>query len=216
MNNAKEKLFYKVIKTLRKFFSIKKKMNSNYIYSDFTIISSNCIGGIVYHNLRKKFLSPTINLYVETPDFIKFCNNLSDYMSYELIEVKNEKYPMGSLNDIKIHFVHYSSFAEAKECWDRRKQRINYNNIFVILSDRDKFSPDLLKDIEKIPYNKVLYSHVDYKNDFTIFVKRDRKFSSVRTLTDVINLKGDRVFDYYFDIYKWLTGAFSVEECKLK
>ena len=31
---------------------------------DFSIICSNCIGGIIYNRLGQKFLSPTINLWM--------------------------------------------------------------------------------------------------------------------------------------------------------
>ena len=42
------------------------------INTNFTIISQNCIGSIMYHDLGQKFLSPTINMLFEPSDFVKF------------------------------------------------------------------------------------------------------------------------------------------------
>ena len=42
--------------------------------SEFTIISSNCIGGVIYSDLHRKFLSPTINLFFSAKDFLNGIN----------------------------------------------------------------------------------------------------------------------------------------------
>lgn len=54
---------------LRHFKDIKDRRRlSN---KNFTILSTNCIGGVMYHNLNLKFLSPTINLWISPHDYIK-------------------------------------------------------------------------------------------------------------------------------------------------
>lgn len=215
MENAKNSLGYKVVNKLRNLIATKKRKVEieEELANDFSIISCNCIGGMIYHDLKMKFLSPTINLFIDTPDFIKMCLNLKDYMEKELVDANNKDYPIGILGDIKIHFLHYKSFEEAKESWDKRKERINYEKIFVIISDRDNFSENLLDSIDKIPYKKVLYSHKKIEKDYVVYVKKDKKFNTVRTLTDFINFKGIRKYEYYFDIYKWLSGKYTVKEC---
>ena len=40
------------------------------IFKTFTLISSNCNGGIIYHDFKKQFLSPTINLYFEDNELL--------------------------------------------------------------------------------------------------------------------------------------------------
>lgn len=215
MENAKNSLCYKVVNKLRNLIATKKRkvVIEEELANDFSIISCNCIGGMVYHDLKMKFLSPTINLYIDTPDFIKMCLNLKDYMEKDLLDANNKDYPIGILGDIKIHFLHYKSFKEAKESWDKRKERINYKKIFVIISDRDNFSENLLDSTDKIPYKKVLYSHKKFEKDYVVYVEKDKKFNTVRTLTDFINFKGIRKYEYYFDIYKWLSGKYTVKEC---
>lgn len=103
-----------------------------------TIISSNCVGGIMYHWLGLKFNSPFINLYFSNDDFIKLLENWDDFMSTEIVEDKksDKKYPVGvGYSDIHIHFMHYKSFEEAIEKWNIRKERIDMDNAVIMLSN---------------------------------------------------------------------------------
>lgn len=49
-----------------------------------------------------KFLTPTVNLFFTTSDFIKFVNDLDYYLSFTPVVEMGEKYPIGTLDDIKI------------------------------------------------------------------------------------------------------------------
>ena len=83
-----------------------KNHYDSYSGTNISIISCNCIGGLIYHDLKEKFRSPTVNLYIESPDFIKFCSNLEHYLSIDKMYFKNNtSYPIGILDDIKIHFL---------------------------------------------------------------------------------------------------------------
>lgn len=70
--------------------------------SDFTIISSNCVGGVIYHDLGLQFKSPTINLWFKPKDYLKFLSDLDKYLEMELSEEtdKDVDYPVGLLGDI--------------------------------------------------------------------------------------------------------------------
>lgn len=50
---------------------------------EISIISTNCIGGVLSHDLGLQFKSPTVNLFFRAEDFIKFCENLEYYMSID-------------------------------------------------------------------------------------------------------------------------------------
>lgn len=224
MENAKITLSYKIIKRIRSFFGkrLRKFRPTDRPKDDFTIISCNCIGGLVYHDLGYQFRSPTINLFIPMPDFIYFCLDLENYLSKELVELKNDEsdnknYPVGLLGgDIRIHFMHYVSFQEAYDSWNRRKSRVFFDRIFVIASDRDGFDESMLKDFSKIPYNKVLFTHKNIEEEYCVQIKKDKKLSTVRVLTDYINIFGVRRYEYYFDLPKWLTGSYTVKECTLR
>ena len=51
---------------------------------DVTLITNNCIGGIIYHDMHLQFLSPTINLYFDNEEFIRFSTHLEYYLSLSL------------------------------------------------------------------------------------------------------------------------------------
>lgn len=57
-----------------------------------------------YHDYGRQFLSPTINLYIDSPDFVRFVANLQGYLSLELEEGPRADCPIGMLGDGKIHF----------------------------------------------------------------------------------------------------------------
>lgn len=124
--------------------------------NDVSIISQNCIGGVFYHDLGMQFLSPTINLFIKEPDFVRFALNLQHYMDCELEMHWEEEYPVGNLDDIEIHFKHYKTCKEAKEQWNRRKQRINWNKIIILSTDRDGFDDVMFQQWKHIPFPKVL------------------------------------------------------------
>lgn len=126
--------------------------------SNVTIISQNCVGGVIYHDLGMQFLSPTINLFFKEPDFVRFVLNLEHYMACELEMRWEEEYPVGRLEDIEIHFMHYETCREAKEKWECRKQRINWDSILVVATDRNGFDSAVFEAWKRIPYTKVLFT----------------------------------------------------------
>lgn len=70
-------------------------------------------------------------------------------------------YPVGILGDgrkkITLYFQHYQTFKQAKEKWNDRKKRVNFSNLFVIMTDRDGTDENILKQFDQLPFkNKVI------------------------------------------------------------
>lgn len=126
-----------------------------------TIIANNCTAGVIYHDLGLKFNSPTVNLYFKAEDFLKFAENLEYYLSLEVKETESDlPYPVGMLGDVKIYFMHYKSFEEAKAKWEERAKRVDYDNIYIIMSEKECFAPQHAMRFENLNYkNKVLLTH---------------------------------------------------------
>ena len=57
-----------------------------------------------------------------------------------------------------LDFMHYETCKEARDCWERRKKRINFNKILVLATDRDGFDGKAYEQWKKIPYPKVLFT----------------------------------------------------------
>lgn len=204
-----------VKKTLHTFFwkKFRKKINDENIKrlknENPTIISSNCNGAIILHDLGLRFNTPTVNLFMYPNDFLKFVSDLPKYTDAHntLEEVKSfndEVYPIGKLKDIEIHFMHYKTFEEAKEKWFERCKRIDFNNIFIMMTDRDGCTYENLLDFDKLPYNKVLFTNKNYPEiNSTFYIKGFEDEQNVGIITESSSILGTRHIDQ-FDYVKFL------------
>lgn len=139
---------------------------------DFTIISQNCIGGVIYSELNMPFLSPTINLYIEGENFIKLVENLEYYMSIEATPLTDNytdpidhsiHYPKIKIDDIEVCCLHYHNCREAIEAWERRKKRINYNKIYVIGNSWNLHeNSELVQRLSRNKYKTVIFTYNNY------------------------------------------------------
>lgn len=133
--------------------------------NDFTIISNNCWGGRVYQRYALPYTSPTVGLMFYADEYIKFVSNLKYYLDQELTFIpkteskyyqyykeKDKYYPIGVLDDIEIVFLHYKSEEEARKKWNRRKARINWNNLIVKFNDQNRCTPEHIKAFDQLPY----------------------------------------------------------------
>lgn len=114
---------------------------------DFSILTPTCIGGVISHRLGRQFLSPTINLWLTEDDFYIFIMDLKWYIKAEVeFSHIDETYnfPVGVIHgrdrspksDIYIFFNHHKDFKSAVNDWNKRKKRINWNNIYIVASSR--------------------------------------------------------------------------------
>lgn len=152
------------VRAERKLYITAKRMRLK--NRSMTVLSSNCNGAYMLHDLGCPFNSPTVNLYFLPDHFLKFVNSPKEYLSAELKEVHQPDitYPVGQLNDILLFFMHYNSFSEAKEVWERRAKRVNLENVYVIMTDKNGCTYENIKEFEELPYkNKVIFTHKEYK-----------------------------------------------------
>lgn len=126
--------------------------------SEFTILSSNCVGGAILHELGQKFDTPTINLYFSAHDFVRFVGKLDYYLNCKLTKISSKySYPMAKLDDLTLHMVHYHSFEEAVQKWEERKSRIHFNNLYVLMVDRDGCTYDDALAFDALPYKHKVF-----------------------------------------------------------
>lgn len=170
-----------------------------------SIISMNCTGGILSHDLGLQFRSPTVNMFMRAEDFIKFCENLKYYLSIDHFVACTDKsviedrtYPIAYLDDLTLFLVHYSTLEQAEEKWNERKKRINWNNIVIINTDREGMT-DALKDrFEKLPFRKVMFTHLpDAKHPSSFYLRGYENDPCVGIITDPEGWRGARPVDQY-------------------
>ena len=122
--------------------------------------------------------------------------------------------PVGQLGNsdknVKMNLIHNISFAEAKEQWERRKERINYNNLFVKMGfeNSEKNCEKWIDAFNSLDHKKVLFYNGEKEVDRSFkterFYWRQSKLSRVQqySYNDFVRAS------YYWemDILKLLTG----------
>lgn len=170
----------------------------------FIIISNNCWGGDLYKYTKRKYNTPFIGLFLYPKCYLKICSNIERYLKIELVELSNISkykddkcnYPIGLLDDVEIHFLHYKTFSEAKEKWSRRCSRFfdDYSSSVLLYKFCDSDS-DSDSDSDIIEFNNILEEKlfitftrkkVDIKNNYEVNEKLngielfDRRFKFIR------------------------------------
>ncbi|HBO37216.1 MAG TPA: exopolysaccharide biosynthesis protein [Pasteurellaceae bacterium] len=170
-----------------------------------SVIASNCNGAFILHDLGARFNSPFVNLYVEPSDFIKYLQHIEHYSKAELTFAPSDKhYPVGKLEDLIIHFMHYHSEQEAREKWTARTARINFDNIFIMMTDRDGCTYQDLQNFDDLAFkNKVIFTYKPYPEFKSAFyIKGFENQSQVGDLFEYSGWSGEKYYDQ-FDYISW-------------
>ena len=180
---------------------------------NFSIICNNCVAGGIYQKLGLPYNTPTIGLFFPSDDYINFLEKFKYYIKQPL-EFKNTSrhnkaseflkthfYPVGVLGDkIEIHFLHYENEKMAKDAWNRRKERINFDNLFFIYSDREEdFQDEFLDRYSKLSFNHKIFLSLQPRKNNKIVI-------SIQSNTDDPKVVARAEYEKYFDIIKWLNG----------
>lgn len=154
-----------------------------------SILSNDCVGGVMTHELRRPFCSPTVNLYFESHDgFLSYVEDIAYYTASELKAcgsglgaASGREYPIGVLcgderhSDVRIHFLHYHTFEEAYKKWETRTRRICPERIAVVLH-ADVIDERIMERFAALPYAKKVV--IAYEPSISPFVY------TLRFLTD--------------------------------
>ena len=183
--------------------------------TDFSIISNNCWGGVIYEFFGLQKNSPTVGCYFFAKDYIKFIGDLKKYcsMQIKMISAAESKHydilhaigqddiPIGQLGDVEVVFLHYKTPELAKSKWERRCQRINWDNIIIKFSYMSLCDDDCVREFQKIEGKKVMFvsKHFDNMNNL-VFIP-----SAIGNENDV----GNDIYSWKhrFDIYEFINKA---------
>ncbi len=184
------------------------------INHNFSIISNDCWGGGVYEDLNIQYKTPTVGLFFYPEDYIEFVRHFKELIykdlnfvtqsKYQECNVKREKngltYPIGIVGGVEIHFLHYKSQQDAMEKWIRRRERINFDNLFFKFSDRENCSYKHIKEFCMLPIsNKVVFTSKPLDLIDVVFLP---KYEGQPTIGDIYT---DRwAYRSQFDVVKWL------------
>lgn len=204
-----------IIKTIRNYnpisFFTLRRMRKGIRNTTASFLCPNCLGGILFHDLGLQFRSPTVNLMIKQPDFAKFVLRLDHYLSQELQFFSHADYnfPCAKLDDITIHFTHYSSEQHASEKWRERAARLDRDNLFVFLIERDGLTEEEIRALGDLPVRGlvVLTAH-DYPDiPYTLYLPNLVEDGQVGNILTMSAVTGLRKYECLFDFVKWFNEA---------
>ena len=205
-------------KRRKKYFKKTKDRLQNW---NFTLISNNCTGGVLVHELGIRFNSQFVNLSLSAPDYIKYLENFDKYneMPLKFVEPDAKKgYPIGKLDDLTILFVHYKTNEEAQTKWEERKQRINKDNLFVIFTCQDGYNEEIMERFDRLTFpNKVMFTNKPYPQfKSAFFCKEYENQPDVYMFLDFKNhFTMKRRYDV-FDFISWFNGETDLKKLDLQ
>lgn len=188
---------------------------------DFTVLANSCVGAQIYRDLDLRFDTPLVGLYITPEDFIKLLSNPKYWFYQPIIEEPlNLGFPVGILGgEIRIFFRSDKTFKEALEKWNRRLERIHWDNLFIFLNPLEQdfgidpnykthiCSREVVEDFFNLPYkNKVMVTNKKKLviNDNCVFMPKYRFFEYPPYIGIISCITGRRIFDRYFDVANWL------------
>ncbi len=178
---------------------------------DFSLLTSDCMAGLIYHTMGRQFLSPTINLSIRDADFLKLLTDMPYYFAQPIHFDEYENYPIGIIGEddraIRIMFEHYKTEQEAVQKWKERSQRL-LDSLYIVVADQNlsDWEIDTFKSLESyLPVRrKVMFTwnkdRADGKEIFYVKTygrERIKNWSKLRK-------DGFRDYEVFFDYVKWL------------
>lgn len=173
-----------------------------------TVIANSCVAAVIYSALGSPRLSPTINLNIEPEDFVKICKNPREYLSEDIkfdhwTISHGREVPIGKIKDVEIIFSHASNADEAVNAWNRRRQRINWDNLVFIMEDNN--------------YDRILKATDEVEKEFNALSGKHLRILCDRyrvssEWTDALYMKEnyfyrhDLVMENWFDLVAWING----------
>lgn len=201
----------------------------NVLESKPTIIAEACYGGYIYNQLGMKFYSPFVNTRIFERDYIRMLHRLKDYLQEDISllqdipDIENVGaeigmkeiswgkmgYPIAGLADICLHAIHASNAEQYMNDWRRRAQRINWNNIWVMMIIENE---EMLEAFDSIQENNKIGFYFKQTNCKGVVCLGDwGNFSSRLNfghdfLSYVHHLFWDENVLRYIDIFKMFNG----------
>lgn len=191
--------------------SRRKKMRRQLKNYTPTLLCPNCIGGILFHDLGLKFQSPTVNLMLFQQDCAKFVMNMDYYLAQDFVFYDDPEYDClcAHLGDITVHFTHYKTQEEAVQKWKERSQRIDPENTFVFLMERDQLTYKQMKQLGNLNVRGlVIFTAHEYPDlPYCLYVPEYAAEGEVGNILEKSYLDDSRKYEKIFDFVKWFNEA---------
>ncbi len=194
----------------------RNRMRRDLKNTDFTLLTPNCLAGILLHDLGLRFLTPTVNLMMTQIDFLNFVLNLDGYLNEELsffsdpdnmcpcAHIQSENLPQ-----ITIYFTHYKTVEDAKSKWIDRAKRVNRNNLFIFIEERDGLTYEDLKKLRYINARGVVAFTCNPYPDlpYCVYIDKYHAEGGVGNILAKSLLDDSREYEKFFNFVRWFNEA---------
>ncbi len=176
-----------------------------------SVLASNCNGACICHDLGLPFQSPFVNLWMTPADFIEFLRRPREYLAQPLafFTPDGAGCPAAKLGGLTIWFAHYASEEEAAAAWSRRAARIQWDALYVLMTDRDGCTYEDLRAFDALPYeHKTVFTHRPYPEIRTaVYIPGFEAAPCVGVCSEYQNGHTGRKWYDAFDYVAWLNGG---------
>lgn len=143
--------------------------------TEFTIISNNCWGGVIYESYGLPKQTPTVGMYFVADEYIKFVSDLKHYIEEcQMTFIEPDKarhrefysqdskfgsFPIAMVGDVEIALLHAHSQSDAVAQWKRRCDRIQWKHLLVKMNDQNKCTREHMERFCALPLkNKIFFT----------------------------------------------------------
>ena len=201
-----------IIRHIRQYrYAIQRRRLKN---KDFSLLSNNCLGAIYLHDIKQPFRSPMVNAGMVPKEYLKFLSNLDYYLSLEIMmapEESNFKQQYGYVGDVHVWFEHFKYADEPREKWNIRRKRVNKDNLFVMMTEKDDCTYEDLVAFDKLPYkNKVVFTAREYPEIKSAFYLKgcvDIETGQLGYAYEYPHWYSLRRYMEQFDLIKWFNSG---------
>ncbi len=108
-----------------------------------------------------------------------------------------------------IHFTHYHSEEEAEKKWRERAGRINRENLFVFLEERDGITRADLEKLGELQVRGVLAFTCNPYPDlpYCVYLPKYREVGEVGNILEKRLIDDSREYEHVFDFIRWFNDA---------
>ena len=157
-------------------------------------------------------------MFIEDENFVKLAENPHHYFSvdakpyverYQDPIDKTIVYPKIIIDDVIVNCLHYKSCKDAVDAWNRRRKRVNLDNIYIIGNSWNMHENyDFVDRIASLK-NAIVFTYKPYNKENCIYLsggfwKLDARSIIRPNITDSIPNSGLKYFERYLDVIGWL------------
>lgn len=179
---------------------------------NISIISNTCWGGVAYKHLGLECLSPFKNLFIKDFDYIKLLSDFRYYMElplefdhYEVGVGGSVPYPVMRLGNVYVHCNHETEYETAIEKWERRKKKLNYNELYVEMYTKKVEVAECFSELEGFK-NKLCFVPFDTELEYCMKLDSGKNLTEFwSTVINSVNAGTE------YSLLDWLTGKESIQ-----